>query len=136
MGRSAVGDSSRKIPKKEQKTPTKKSDSRGHSFTPPEAEFLRRDLLTWYDAHKRDLPWRRLAGEESDPDRRAYSVWVSEVMLQQTQVSTVIDYYNKWMKTWRTVQDLATASLEEVNEKWSGLGYYSRGRRLQEGARK
>ncbi|XP_069835479.1 adenine DNA glycosylase isoform X1 [Dendropsophus ebraccatus] len=76
------------------------------------------------------------ASAEPDLDRRAYSVWVSEVMLQQTQVSTVIDYYTKWMKTWPTVQDLAEASLEEVNEKWSGLGYYSRGRRLHEGAQK
>ncbi|XP_077321376.1 adenine DNA glycosylase-like isoform X1 [Lithobates pipiens] len=139
MGRSAVGHSSRKIPRKEQKPPTNKSDSpipRNHFFSPPEVEILRKDLLAWYDGHKRDLPWRRLASEEMDPDRRAYSVWVSEVMLQQTQVSTVIDYYKNWMKTWRTVQDLAGASLEEVNEKWSGLGYYSRGRRLQEGARK
>ncbi|KAG8555087.1 hypothetical protein GDO81_017579 [Engystomops pustulosus] len=76
------------------------------------------------------------ASSESDMERRAYAVWVSEVMLQQTQVATVIDYYTKWMKTWPTVQHLAMASLEEVNEKWSGLGYYSRGRRLYEGAQK
>ncbi|CAN2391524.1 purine-specific mismatch base pair DNA N-glycosylase activity, partial [Pristimantis euphronides] len=57
-------------------------------------------------------------------------------MLQQTRVSTVIDYYTKWMKTWPTVGHLAMASLEEVNEKWSGLGYYSRGRRLHQGAQK
>ncbi|XP_072275400.1 adenine DNA glycosylase [Pyxicephalus adspersus] len=141
MGRPVVRHSSRKIPKREQKPPTTKSDSPGtippyHSFTHLEAESLRKDLLAWYDRCKRDLPWRRLASSESDPDRRAYSVWVSEVMLQQTQVSTVIDYYNKWMKTWPTIQDLAKASLEEVNEKWSGLGYYSRGRRLHEGAGK
>ncbi|XP_015725619.1 adenine DNA glycosylase isoform X4 [Coturnix japonica] len=64
------------------------------------------------------------------------AVWVSEVMLQQTQVATVIDYYNRWMQKWPTLQALAAASLEEVNELWAGLGYYSRGKRLQEAARK
>nr|XP_019936044.1 PREDICTED: adenine DNA glycosylase isoform X2 [Paralichthys olivaceus] len=57
-------------------------------------------------------------------------------MLQQTQVATVIDYYNKWMKRWPTVQDLSAATLEEVNQMWAGLGYYSRGRRLHEGSQK
>ncbi|XP_056132329.1 adenine DNA glycosylase isoform X2 [Lampris incognitus] len=57
-------------------------------------------------------------------------------MLQQTQVATVIDYYNRWMKKWPTVQDLAAATLEEVNQMWAGLGYYSRGKRLHEGAQK
>ncbi|EDL30583.1 mutY homolog (E. coli), isoform CRA_c [Mus musculus] len=83
---------------------------------------FRSNLLSWYDQEKRDLPWRNLAKEEANSDRRAYAVWVSEVMLQQTQVATVIDYYTRWM--------------QEVNQLWSGLGYYSRGRRLQEGARK
>ncbi|KAF3834906.1 hypothetical protein F7725_027464 [Dissostichus mawsoni] len=73
---------------------------------------------------------------ESDLNIRTYAVWVSEIMLQQTQVATVINYYNKWMKRWPTVQDLATATLEEVNQMWAGLGYYSRGRRLHEGAQK
>ncbi|XP_028745587.1 adenine DNA glycosylase isoform X3 [Peromyscus leucopus] len=97
---------------------------------------FRRNLLSWYDQEKRDLPWRRWVKEEANLDRRAYAVWVSEVMLQQTQVATVIDYYTRWMQKWPTLQDLASASLEEVNQLWSGLGYYSRGRRLQEGARK
>ncbi|EGV94598.1 adenine DNA glycosylase isoform X2 [Cricetulus griseus] len=101
-----------------------------------DVETFRRTLLSWYDQEKRDLPWRRWVEEEADLDRRAYAVWVSEVMLQQTQVATVIDYYNRWMQKWPTLQDLASASLEEVNQLWSGLGYYSRGRRLQEGARK
>ncbi|XP_062854791.1 uncharacterized protein LOC134317972 [Trichomycterus rosablanca] len=78
----------------------------------------------------------RTAATEEDADVRTYAVWVSEVMLQQTQVATVIDYYNRWMKKWPTVQELAGASLEEVNQMWSGLGYYSRGRRLHEGAQK
>ncbi|KFP15997.1 A/G-specific adenine DNA glycosylase, partial [Egretta garzetta] len=76
------------------------------------------------------------AATETDADRRAYAVWVSEIMLQQTQVATVIDYYNRWMQKWPTLQALAQASLEEVNELWAGLGYYSRGKRLQEAARK
>lgn len=97
---------------------------------------FRSNLLSWYDQEKRDLPWRNLAKEEANSDRRAYAVWVSEVMLQQTQVATVIDYYTRWMQKWPKLQDLASASLEEVNQLWSGLGYYSRGRRLQEGARK
>nr|XP_051713817.1 adenine DNA glycosylase isoform X1 [Oryctolagus cuniculus]XP_051713818.1 adenine DNA glycosylase isoform X1 [Oryctolagus cuniculus] len=101
-----------------------------------EVTAFREGLLNWYDREKRDLPWRRRAEDEVDPDRRAYAVWVSEVMLQQTQVATVINYYTRWMQKWPTLQDLASASLEEVNQLWAGLGYYSRGRRLQEGARK
>ncbi|XP_068262146.1 adenine DNA glycosylase isoform X2 [Nyctibius grandis] len=108
-----------------------------HLFSDPaEAEALRGSLLAWYDKCKRDLPWRTLATTEPDADRRAYAVWVSEIMLQQTQVATVIDYYNRWMQKWPTLQALAQASLEEVNELWAGLGYYSRGKRLQEAARK
>ncbi|NXS42326.1 MUTYH glycosylase, partial [Balaeniceps rex] len=108
-----------------------------HLFADPvEIEALRGSLLAWYDKCKRDLPWRTLAATEPDADRRAYAVWVSEIMLQQTQVATVIDYYNRWMQKWPTLQALAQASLEEVNELWTGLGYYSRGKRLQEAARK
>ncbi|XP_062960335.1 adenine DNA glycosylase isoform X2 [Cynocephalus volans] len=101
-----------------------------------EVTAFRGSLLSWYDREKRDLPWRRQAEDEVDLDRRAYAVWVSEVMLQQTQVATVLNYYTRWMQKWPTLQDLASASLEEVNQLWAGLGYYSRGRRLQEGARK
>ncbi|NWV67190.1 MUTYH glycosylase, partial [Malurus elegans] len=108
-----------------------------HLFSDPaEVEALRGNLLSWYDRCKRDLPWRALAATEPDADRRGYAVWVSEIMLQQTQVATVIDYYNRWMQKWPTLQALAQASLEEVNELWAGLGYYSRGKRLQEAARK
>ncbi|KAK2106644.1 hypothetical protein P7K49_016158 [Saguinus oedipus] len=101
-----------------------------------EVTAFRGSLLSWYDQKKRDLPWRQQAEDEVDLDRRAYAVWVSEVMLQQTQVATVMNYYTKWMQKWPTLQDLASASLEEVNQLWAGLGYYSRGRRLQEGAQK
>lgn len=63
-----------------------------------EVTVFREKLLSWYDREKRDLPWRRRAEGEVDLDRRAYAVWVSEVMLQQTQVATVIDYYTRWMQ--------------------------------------
>ncbi|XP_031551579.1 adenine DNA glycosylase-like [Actinia tenebrosa] len=106
-----------------------------HDFLAEEESSIRANLLSWYDQNKRDLPWRRYASEE-DPNKRGYAVWVSEVMLQQTQVATVIDYYNRWMEKWPTLKDLAAATLEEVNECWSGLGYYSRGRRLHEGCKK
>ncbi|KAJ3009902.1 hypothetical protein HKX48_007677 [Thoreauomyces humboldtii] len=67
--------------------------------------------------------------------QRAYEVWVSEIMLQQTQVSTVIPYYNRWIEKWPTIHALAVADEEQVHQQWSGLGYYSRARRLREGAR-
>ncbi|CAJ1060367.1 adenine DNA glycosylase isoform X1 [Xyrichtys novacula] len=108
-----------------------------HTFPDPaDVVLLRSHLLNWYDKEKRELPWRTLAVTESDLNIRTYAVWVSEIMLQQTQVATVIDYYNKWMKRWPTVQDLAAATLEEVNQMWAGLGYYSRGKRLHEGSQK
>lgn len=108
-----------------------------HTFkNPGEIYSFRASLLSWYDKNKRELPWRRMALSESNLNKRGYAVWVSEIMLQQTQVATVIDYYNKWMLRWSNLQDLAKATLEEVNQMWSGLGYYSRGKRLHEGAQK
>jgi len=104
-----------------------------HSFDTSEIEKFRLNLLKWYDVHKRDLQWRHLA-KHSDPNVRAYSVLVSEIMLQQTQVSTVKSYYAKWIDKWPDVSSLSGATLEEVNTLWSGLGYYSRGRRLHESA--
>lgn len=84
-------------------------------------------LIEWFLHEKRDLPWR------NNPS--PYAVWVSEVMLQQTQVSVVIPYFEKWMKRFPTVGDLAKASEGEVVKLWEGLGYYSRARNLLEGAR-
>ena len=84
-------------------------------------------LLAWYTAEKRDLPWRKTG----DP----YSIWVSEVMLQQTQVKTVIPYYERFLQLFPGIEQLGTASLEEVLTVWRGLGYYSRARRMWEGAR-
>ncbi|XP_062204031.1 adenine DNA glycosylase [Phragmites australis] len=93
---------------------------------------LRAQLLRWYDAHRRDLPWRSASGEQEE---RAYAVWVSEVMLQQTRVPVVVGYYGRWMARWPTVRSLAAATQEEVNELWAGLGYYRRARFLLEGAK-
>jgi A/G-specific adenine glycosylase len=84
-------------------------------------------LLRWYDAHKRDLPWRRT----SDP----YAVWVSEVMLQQTQVATVIPYWERWLKRFPTVESLAQADEQDALAQWQGLGYYRRCRLLMQGAK-
>ncbi|KAJ7961756.1 A/G-specific adenine DNA glycosylase [Quillaja saponaria] len=111
------------------------------SFTEDETHKMRESLLKWYDLNRRDLPWRRLnhtskEEDQSELDTRAYGVWVSEVMLQQTRVQTVIGYYNRWMEKWPTIHHLAQATLEEVNEMWVGLGYYRRARFLSEGAKK
>nr|XP_046247480.1 adenine DNA glycosylase isoform X2 [Scatophagus argus] len=123
--------------KEEETTHPSSPSSTYHSFhDPADVVRLRSQLLSWYDEEKRELPWRTLAVTESDLNIRTYAVWVSEIMLQQTQVATVIAYYNKWLKRWPTVQDLAAATLEEVNQMWAGLGYYSRGKRLHEGAQK
>ena len=83
-------------------------------------------LLAWYTREKRDLPWRRTG----DP----YAIWVSEVMLQQTQVKTVIPYYERFLQRFPDVEQLGRASLDDVLTEWRGLGYYSRARRMWEGA--
>ncbi len=87
---------------------------------------MRQQLLKWFDRHKRDLPWRG----QTDP----YAVWISEVMLQQTQVSTVIPYYGRFLKRFPTVRALAKAALPDVLGLWKGLGYYSRARNLHRAA--
>ena len=84
-------------------------------------------LVTWYAANARDLPWRRT----KDP----YAVWISEIMLQQTQVKTVIPYFDRWMRTLPTIREFAVASPEKVLKLWEGLGYYSRVRNAQWAAR-
>ena len=84
-------------------------------------------VIAWQEMHGRhDLPWQR----RRDP----YAVWVSEIMLQQTQVATVIPYYQRFMQRFPDVDSLASASLDEVMQLWSGLGYYSRGRNLHRAA--
>jgi len=93
---------------------------------------LRTDLLAWYDAHGRKLPWRD-SGRESAPD--PYRVWLSEIMLQQTTVPHAAPYYEKFLKLWPSVRDLAAAEDGRVMAEWAGLGYYARARKLLECAR-
>lgn len=83
-------------------------------------------LLEWFDENKRDMPWRRT--------RDPYCIWVSEVMLQQTQVATVIPYYERFIERFPTIRHLAEASQEEVYTYWQGLGYYRRANNLHKGA--
>jgi len=84
-------------------------------------------LLQWYDSSARNLPWRA----STDP----YSIWLSEIMLQQTRVDTVIEYYKNWLKIFPTIQDLANASEEQILRQWQGLGYYSRARNFHKAAK-
>lgn len=89
---------------------------------------LRRSLLQWYQKEGRDLPWRQT--------NNLYAIWVSEVMLQQTQVKTVIPYYQRWLQLFPTVTALAQADLQRVLKAWEGLGYYARARNLHQAAKK
>lgn len=89
--------------------------------------YFSNELLAWFQRHKRDLPWR----ESKD----AYRVWVSEIMLQQTRVDTVIPYYHRFMAKFPTLEALADAPEEDVLKAWEGLGYYSRARNLQTAVR-
>lgn len=91
-----------------------------------DARAIGRALLGWYQKHRRELPWR----SSKDP----YAVWVSEMMLQQTQVSTVIPYFRSWMERFPTVTALANAEESDVLHAWQGLGYYSRARNLRRAA--
>ncbi len=89
------------------------------------------ELFHWYDKNARDLPWRvspsnRKSGIQPDP----YRVWLSEIMLQQTTVATVKDYYQRFLQKWPTLDALANGSLDDVLKMWAGLGYYSRARNL------
>jgi A/G-specific adenine glycosylase len=88
---------------------------------------FRESLLSWYHREKRDLPWRKT----SDP----YYIWVSEVMLQQTRVDTVIPYYERFIDSFPTMEALADADENDLLKMWEGLGYYSRARNLQAGVR-
>lgn len=89
---------------------------------------LRQALLKWFDRHQRDLPWRRT--------KNPYPIWVSEIMLQQTQVSTVIPYWEKFLDRFPTLHALADAPLDDVLTAWRGLGYYTRARLLHRAAQK
>ena len=97
-------------------------------FTTSQRQLLRRRLLTWYAAHKRNLPWR----QSRDP----YHVWISEVMLQQTQVATVRDYFDRFIRRFPNVRSLADVEELEVLRMWEGLGYYRRARQLHAASKK
>lgn len=86
---------------------------------------LTEELLIWYRQNGRDLPWRVKGGAHEN----AYLVWVSEIMLQQTTVQTVYDYFNRWMKRFPDLKTLAEASLDDVLHVWQGLGYYTRAKK-------
>ena len=93
------------------------------AFNPPE---FQKKLLEWYGKNRRDLPWRAKKGEKSNP----YHVWLSEIMLQQTTVPTVIPYFQKFTTLWPDVTSLAKAKSDDVMSNWAGLGYYARARNL------
>ena len=88
---------------------------------------IQNSLLTWFRANARDLPWRH--------DRSPYRVWLSEMMLQQTQVETVIPYFHRFLERFPTIEDLAAAPLGDVLKLWEGLGYYARARNLHKAAK-
>lgn len=95
-------------------------------FTASEKATLRQRLLSWFHANRRDLPWRA--------SRDPYAIWVSEVMLQQTQVTTVIPFFKKFLTRFPSIADLAQAHEQEVLKHWEGLGYYRRARHLHQAA--
>ena len=97
-------------------------------MSPDHFASIRRELLRWYDHNRRDLPWRRT----TDP----YAIWISEIMLQQTQVTTVVPYYERFLKRFPTIAALARAPLRGVLTVWSGLGYYQRAENLKKCARR
>jgi len=101
-------------------------DMRQSSCAKPEEDTIVRALLGWFSVAARDLPWRRT--------RDPYAIWVSEIMLQQTQVKTVIAYWERWMRNLPTIQALAQAAPEQIHKLWEGLGYYTRVRNLQKAA--
>jgi A/G-specific adenine glycosylase len=97
------------------------------TFRTPHLKRLVPLLLDWFAANARDLPWRRT--------RDPYAIWVSEIMLQQTQVKTVIPYWNRWMRELPTIEAAAKASTAKIHKLWEGLGYYTRVRNLQKAAK-
>ncbi len=111
---------------------TEKGSKRGvqstPTVTPARAQRVQRSLLRWFRAHARELPWRTVP-------RDPYCVWVSEMMLQQTRVSKVVPYYERFVARFPDVRALAQADLQEVLHVWSGLGYYTRARHLHFSAR-
>jgi A/G-specific adenine glycosylase len=91
------------------------------------SRLFRKNLLAWYDLHKRELPWR--------PSRDPYRVWISEIMLQQTRVAAVVEHYQEFLRRFPTVEKLAAAREASVLAAWSGLGYYRRARMMRAAAK-
>src|SRR5271157_5673311 len=109
-------------------------------LTAREITQIRRSLLRWYDAHRRELPWRTGGPQlpavgNCGAARHPYPIWASEIMLQQTRVAAVLDHYARFMQRFPTVQSLATAREQSVLAIWSGLGYYHRARRMHQAAK-
>ncbi|KAI1213671.1 DNA glycosylase [Annulohypoxylon truncatum] len=130
--------------------PTRKHDVKYHHPLLLDSRQARTSLLEWFDgvSTARNMPWRKAwidptagpispGGEDLRQrlERRAYEVWISEIMLQQTRVAAVIDYWNRWMARWPTMRDLARAEPDDVLAAWRGLGYYSRATRIHKAAK-
>lgn len=127
--------------------PTRHHDLDYHRSLLLDDAFSRQALLKWFDgvSARRSMPWRQEWINPQDHklhenlrdllERRAYQVWISEIMLQQTRVAVVIDYWNRWMSRWPTIHNLAAASADDVLSAWRGLGYYSRATRIHEAAK-
>jgi A/G-specific adenine glycosylase len=115
------------MPRQPSVTRRRPSEERRRRALPAHARDFRRRLLAWYGRSKRPLPWR----ETRDP----YAILVSEIMLQQTQVARVEDYWTRFLQRYPTVDALASASADAVHESWAGLGYYARARNLHAAAK-
>ncbi len=105
---------------------TKDSASVPRQIEQADAQGIREKLLAWFDAERRDLPWRA--------DREAYTTWISEVMLQQTRVDQMLPYYERFVGRYPNVESLASADRDDVLKSWEGLGYYARARNLHRAA--
>lgn len=108
-------------------------DTNEVSFDEHAVSAIQEKLVHWYGSERRKMPWR---GDNTSVPVSAYGVWISEVMLQQTRVETVIDYWMRWMAEFPDVSTLASATPEDVNRLWAGLGYYRRAQFLLQGAKK
>lgn len=106
--------------------PAPETNQKTPGFSPADIALLQRTLLQWYNTHQRQLPWR----DSPDP----YRIWVSEVMLQQTQVKTAVPYFLAFVDRFPTLEHLARADLDQVLKSWEGLGYYARARNLHKAA--
>ena len=124
-------------------SPRSSTDANGEpidSLSAADLAVLSTALLAWWARHGRSgIPWKLLpGGERPAPDQELdpYSIWIAEVMLQQTQLAVALPYWVRWMAAFPTIEALAAASMDEVRLQWQGLGYYSRARRLHQAAQR